>query len=52
MDLHYASQVHAVSSQIVPRVLCRLVELLSSEFLKLIKEVETFSYNGIVYVST
>ncbi len=32
------------------RVLLRLVELLSAEFLKLITEVESFSFQGILYV--
>lgn len=45
------SEVYAVSSQIVTRVLNRLVELVSGEFLKKIREVEVFSYNGIIYVS-
>lgn len=41
-----------MSSRIVDRVLRRLVELLSAEFLKLIKDVDSFSYNGIISVST
>ncbi len=40
-----------MSSRIVERALCRLVELLSAEFLKLIREVENFSYQGIISVS-
>jgi len=40
-----------VSSEIVQRVMCRLVEQLSSEFLKQLREVESFSFNGIIYVS-
>ena len=45
------AEVFAVSEHIVPRVLQRLVELVSDEFLRYIKEVEVFGYNGILYVS-
>ena len=44
------AEVYAVSSQIVSRVLERLVELLSDEFYNKIHEVEVFGYNGIIYV--
>ena len=46
------AEVYAVSEHIVPRVLCRLIELISDEFLNYIREVEVFGYNGILYVST
>ena len=45
------AEVFSVSEHIVPRVLCRLVELVSDEFLRNIQEVEVFGYNGIIYVS-
>ena len=44
------AEVFAVSEQIVPRVLQRLIQLVSDEFLSYIKEVESFGYNGILYV--
>ena len=44
------AEVYAVSEHIVPRVLCRLIELVSDEFLRYISEVEVFSYNGVLYV--
>lgn len=43
------AEVYAVSSLVVRRVLSRLVELLSVEMLRLLREVEAFSYNGILY---
>ena len=44
------AEVFAVSEQIVPRVLQRLIQLVSDEFLSYIREVEAFGYNGILYV--
>ena len=44
------AEVFAISEQIVPRVLQRLIQLVSEEFLSYIREVEPFSYNGILYV--
>ena len=40
-----------MSSDIVQRVMCCLVDRLSAEFLKQLREVDSFSFNGIVYVS-
>ena len=45
------AEVFAVSEQIVARVLQRLVQLVSDEFLRYIGDVEEFGYNGILYVS-
>ena len=44
------AEVFAVSEHIVPRVLQRLIQLVSDEFLSYIREVDAFGYNGILYV--
>lgn len=44
------AEVYAVSALIVPRVMHRLVNILSKEFLECISEVEAFNVNGVIHV--
>ena len=45
-------QVYTVSPLLVRRVLCRLVQHIAEEILRVFKEVENFNHNGALHVRT
>ena len=44
-------QVHAISSQLVHRVMISLLTMVANEMMRMLQEVHAFSQNGALHVS-